>query len=83
MKSSLIPWHIQSQSSKVNLDTILSKLEKSDYTVVMHTPTHDQNVISSKGGQDTSACQISANYSNVFSRKCPETTNLTCLPKLK
>ena len=36
---------------------------------------HDRNLISSEGGQDTSACKNSAHSSHVFSRKCPETSN--------
>ena len=43
---------------------------------------HDQNLVTSEGGQDTSACQISAHSCNTFSRKCLETTNLTCFTKL-
>ena len=33
---------------------------------------HDQNSISSEGGQDTLACQSSGHSSLAFSRKCPE-----------
>ena len=38
---------------------------------------NDQNVISSKVGQDTSACQILGHSSHVFKRKSSETTNFT------
>ena len=34
---------------------------------------YDYNLISSEGGQDTSACKISAHSLHAFSRKCPET----------
>ena len=33
----------------------------------------DHNLISSEGGQDTSACQISGHSLHAFSGKCPET----------
>ena len=42
---------------------------------------HDQNLISSEGGQDTSACQSSGQSSLAFSRKCPEVANLACFTK--
>ena len=35
---------------------------------------HDQNLISSEGGQDTSACNISGHSLHASSRKCPETS---------
>ena len=44
---------------------------------------HDHNLISSQGDQDTSTCQISGNSSHVFSRKCPETSTLTCFSNSK
>ena len=40
-------------------------------------------LISFEGGQDTSACKISGNFLYAFSRKCPETPNLTCFTKSK
>ena len=36
-----------------------------------------------KGGQDTSACKISGHSLHAFSRKCPETPNLTRFTKSK
>ena len=35
---------------------------------------HDHNLVSSEGGQDTSACKISGYFLNAFSGKCPETS---------
>ena len=46
---------------------------------------HDQNLTSSEGDQDTSACQISGHSSHAFSGKCPEMYNFTkskCCQKL-
>ena len=43
----------------------------------------DHNLISSEGGQDTPACKISDHALCVFSRKCPETLNLTRFTKSK
>ena len=40
-------------------------------------------LISSEGGQDTSACKISGHFLHAFSRKCPETPNLTRFTKSK
>ena len=44
---------------------------------------HGQNLISSEGCQDTSACQSSGHSSLLFSRKCPEVANLACFTKSK
>ena len=44
---------------------------------------NDPNLISSEDGQDTSACKISGYSLYVFSRKCPETLNLTLFTKSK
>ena len=54
---------------------IASKLEKSTNC--------NNNPISSEGGQDTSSCNISGYFLNGFSRKCPETPNLTSFTKSK
>ena len=43
----------------------------------------NQNLFSSEGGQDTAACQISGHSFHAFSRKCPETPNLTSFTKSK
>ena len=47
----------------------IALLEKSTY--------RDHKLISSHGGQVTSACKISGHFCNRLSRKCPETPNLT------
>ena len=54
---------------------IVSKLQK---------PT-DRNpeLISSEGGQDTSAYKISGHFLHAFSRKCSETQNSTHFTKSK
>ena len=44
---------------------------------------NDHKVISSQGGQDTSACKISGHSLHVFPGKCPKTSNLTCFTKSK
>ena len=44
---------------------------------------HDHNLVSSEGGQDTSVSKISGHSLHVFSRKCPETQNLTRFTKSK
>ena len=44
---------------------------------------HDQNLISSEGGQDTSACQSSGHSSLAFSRKCLEVANFARFTKSK
>ena len=44
---------------------------------------HDQNLISSEGGQDTSACQISGHSFHAVSRKSPEAQYLTYFTKSK
>ena len=47
--------------------------------LIYHVAHHlDQNEISSEGGQDTSAWQISAHSSLAFSRKCLEIATFTC-----
>ena len=52
--------------------------------LIYHVAHHlDQNEISSEGGQDTSAWQISAHSSLAFSRKCLEIANFTCFTKSK
>ena len=43
----------------------------------------DHNLISSEGGQDTSACKISGHSLHAFSGKCPETPDLTRFTKSK
>ena len=43
----------------------------------------DHELISSEGGQDTSACKISGHFLYAFSGKCPETPNLTRFTKSK
>ena len=43
----------------------------------------DDNLSSSEGGQDTSACKISGHFLMGLSRKCPETPNLTCFTRSK
>ena len=43
----------------------------------------DQNVINSKGVQDTSACLMLGHSSHMFARKSPETANVTCFTKSK
>ena len=43
----------------------------------------DPELISSDGGQDTSACKISGHFLHAFSGKCPETPNLSCFTKSK
>ena len=40
-------------------------------------------LISSEGGQDTSACKISGHFLHALSEKCPETQNLTRFTKSK
>ena len=57
----------------VSLSQIVLKLEKST--------NYNQNLISFEGAQDTSAYKISAHFLKGFSRKCPETPNLTHLTK--
>ena len=52
-----------------HLVKIAPKLEKS--------PDRNYKLISSEGGQDTVAYHISGHSLNGFSRKCPETPNLT------
>ena len=47
------------------------------------TLCRDPELISSEGGQDTSARQISGHSLHVFSRKCLETPNLTRFTKSK
>ena len=54
---------------------IAPKLEKS--------PESNHKLISSEGGQDTAAYHISGHSLDAFSRKCPETPNLTCFTKSK
>ena len=44
---------------------------------------HDPNVISSKGGQDKSACQIIWPFFPCVLKKIQETPNLTCFTKSK
>ena len=44
---------------------------------------HNYKLISSEGGQDTSAHKISAHSLHAFSRKCPETPNMTRFTKSK
>ena len=56
-------------------DKIVPKLEKST--------DQDYNLIISVGGQDTSACRIPGHSLHAFSRKCPETPNLTRFTKSK
>ena len=58
-----------------NLKFDLPKLQKST--------DRDPEQISSEGGQDTSACKISGHSLHAFSRKCPETPNLTRFTKSK
>ena len=54
---------------------IAPKLEKSS--------DRNHNLISSECGQDTAAYYISGHSLHVFSRKCPETPNLTHFTKSK
>ena len=54
---------------------IVSKLEKSTNC--------DHYLISSEGGQDTSACKMSGHFLNGFSRNWPQTSNLTCFTASK
>ena len=42
-----------------------------------NSTTYDQNLASSEDGRDTSACKIACHFFQVFSKQCPETTNLT------
>ena len=42
---------------------------------------HDPALISSEGGQDTSASEIAGHSLHAFSKKCPETPNLTRFTK--
>ena len=58
-----------------HLVKIAPKLEKS--------PDHNHKLISSVGGQDTVAYHISGHSLDEFSRKCPETPNLTRFTKSK
>ena len=58
-----------------HLVKIAPNLEKS--------PDRNHKLISSESGQDTSACNISGHFLHVFSRKCPETPNLTRFTKSK
>ena len=53
----------------------MPKFKKSTY------PGHELSSFTS--GQDTSACRISGHFLHVFSRKCPETPNLTRFTKSK
>ena len=59
----------------VSFSQIAPKLEKS--------PDRNHKLISSEGGQDTVAYHISGHSLNGFSRKCPETPNLTRFTKSK
>ena len=43
----------------------------------------DYNLSSTVGDQDASACKIACHSLEAFSRKCPETTNLTHSAKWK
>ena len=54
---------------------IAPELEKS--------PDPNHNLISSEGGQDTAVYHISGQSLRAFSRKCPETPNLTRFTKSK
>ena len=56
-------------------DKIVPKLPKSS--------DHNYKLISSVGGQDTSAFQIPVHSLQAFSRKCPNIPNWTRLTKLK
>ena len=50
---------------------------------IRKSTNYNHNLINSEGAQDTSACKISGHYLKGFSRKCPETPNLTHFTKLK
>ena len=54
---------------------IVPKLQKST--------DRDPELISSEGGQDTSACKILGNFLHAFSGKCTEPPNLTRFTKSK
>ena len=58
-----------------HLVKIASKLEKSTNC--------NHNLTSSESGQDTSAYHITGHFLHAFSRKCPETLNLTRFIKSK
>ena len=59
----------------VSLSKKTPKLEKS--------PDRNHNLISFVGGQDTAAYHISGHSLHAFSRKCPETPNLSRFTKSK
>ena len=57
-----------------------TRLRKSEVVLKCGKWTNcDQNVISSEGGQDTSAYQIPGHSLHAFSWECRETPNFTCL----
>ena len=85
--------YISMSNFKPFLPSILMKIARTPKFELFHkvkmmpkwgkSTDHDQNLISSDGGQDTSACQSSGHSSFVFSRKCLEVANLACFTKPK
>ena len=72
-------------SRKCPKTTNLTRFTKSNSAKIKKKKATDRNhkVISSEDAQDTSACKIWAHSLHIFSRKCPETTNLTRFTKSK
>ena len=73
-------WVLQEMTRNLKFDAfhydkIVPKLEKAT--------GRSHKLISSQGGQDTSAYKMSAHSLHAFSRKCPETPNLTRFTKSK
>ena len=82
------PGYICMSNSKSFLPCILKKFVKNPKFDLFHkvkilpkfrkSTDHGQNVISSQGGQDTSACQSAGPSSFAFSRKYLEVASLAC-----
>ena len=75
-KPQILPVSLSQNSIKIRkIYKIASKLEKSTNC--------NHNLTSSESGQDTSAYHITGHSLHAFSRKCPETLNLTRFIKSK
>ena len=72
-----------SQEMPGNHKILPVSLSKNNAKIKKISTDWDYNLISSEGGQDTSACKISGHPLHAFSGKCPETINFTHFTKSK
>ena len=80
---SLGTWKMFDNPTDNHTDILVPLYYKLPLREAKKSPDRNHNLISSECGQDTAAHHISGHSLHAFSRKCPETSNLTRFTKSK